>query len=247
MRMGTAPGSVVSVTGNLTSRTRSWRMRRMVGPGGTLRRRQGPRAPDRRRASIRRGDALHGAPDPAMCQTVRPSQRTTEFAQMPHARPCQAIRTEGSGPSAAAGDGGPMKLTELDVIRSSLTQEMAQEMITTSRAIAAEEASFAVKADPALERVRDRGVGRGARDPPDRVRRQPDAPDDGHRVRAVEVGPPVGQPSRSRSAGRARGASGSRATTARRSRYRRTPATRVGPTSSGPSWAMPTREMSEIV
>jgi hypothetical protein len=42
-----------------------------------------------------------------------------------------------------------MKLTELDVIRSSLTQEMAQEMITTSRAITAEEASFAVKADPA--------------------------------------------------------------------------------------------------
>jgi hypothetical protein len=42
-----------------------------------------------------------------------------------------------------------MKLTELDVIRRSLTQEMAQEMITTSRAIAAEEASFAVAADPA--------------------------------------------------------------------------------------------------
>lgn len=42
-----------------------------------------------------------------------------------------------------------MKLTELDVIRRSLTQEMAQEMITTSRAIAAEEASFAVAPDPA--------------------------------------------------------------------------------------------------
>ena len=42
-----------------------------------------------------------------------------------------------------------MKLTELDVIRRSLTQEMAQEMITTSRSIAAEEASFAIAPDPA--------------------------------------------------------------------------------------------------
>jgi hypothetical protein len=41
-----------------------------------------------------------------------------------------------------------MKLTELDVIRRSLTQEMAQEMITTSRVIAAEEASFAIAAEP---------------------------------------------------------------------------------------------------
>jgi len=41
-----------------------------------------------------------------------------------------------------------MKLTELDVIRRSLSQEMAQELITTSRSIAAEEASFAVSADP---------------------------------------------------------------------------------------------------
>ena len=37
-----------------------------------------------------------------------------------------------------------MKLTELDVIRRSLNQEMAQELITTSRSIAAEEASFAL-------------------------------------------------------------------------------------------------------
>ncbi len=41
-----------------------------------------------------------------------------------------------------------MKLTELDVIRRSLNQEMAQELITTSRSIAAEEASFAVSVDP---------------------------------------------------------------------------------------------------
>jgi hypothetical protein len=41
-----------------------------------------------------------------------------------------------------------MKLTDLDVTRRSLSQEMAQEMITTNRAIAAEEASFAVHAEP---------------------------------------------------------------------------------------------------
>lgn len=40
-----------------------------------------------------------------------------------------------------------MKLTELDIIRRSLSQEMAQEMITTSRVLAAEEASFAVHAE----------------------------------------------------------------------------------------------------
>ena len=41
-----------------------------------------------------------------------------------------------------------MKLTELELIRRSLTQEMAQELITTSRVIAAEEASFAIPAEP---------------------------------------------------------------------------------------------------
>jgi hypothetical protein len=40
-----------------------------------------------------------------------------------------------------------VKLTELDVIRRSLDESMAQEMITTSRVIALEEASFAVRAD----------------------------------------------------------------------------------------------------